>query len=117
MLVEFRISSMRQPPLGKDLARGVETLDRPRFESQPGSMSGCFEGSWDQMMSVIRGCHEALVDDQPVLVTMIVVDHLNGQNNRSPPRLKEHISAIAPQILNAGQQTRFIPVDLPQSRL
>lgn len=117
MLVEFRISSMRRPPLGKDRARGVETLDRQQFDDHSGSMSGCLNGSWDQVVSVIRGCHEALVDDQPVLVTMIVVDHFNGQNNRSRPCLKEHISAIPPQIPNAGQQTRFIPLDLAQSRL
>jgi uncharacterized protein YqgV (UPF0045/DUF77 family) len=117
MLVKFRISSMRRPHLGKDWARGVETLDRQQFDDRVGSMSGCLNGSWDQVVSVIRGCHEALVDDQPVLVTMIVVDHLNGQNNRSQGCLKEHIADIPPQILNAGQQTRFIPVDLLHSRL
>jgi uncharacterized protein YqgV (UPF0045/DUF77 family) len=108
---------MRRPPLGKDRARGIETLDRQQCDDHLGSMSGCLNGSWDQVVSVIRGCHEAMADDQPVLVTMIVVDHLNGQNNRLPPCPKEHISTIAPQLLNAGQQTRFIPVDLPQSRL
>ncbi len=117
MLVEFRISSMRQPPLGKDPARGVETLDRHQSDDQSGSMSGCLNGSWDQVMSVIRGCHAAMVDDQPLLVTMIVVDHLNGQNNGSSHRLKEHIPALSTQVPNLGQQIRFMTVDLLQSRL
>jgi hypothetical protein len=48
MLVEFRIGSMRRSPLGKHRARGVDTLNRPRFECHPGSMGGYFKGSWDQ---------------------------------------------------------------------
>jgi uncharacterized protein YqgV (UPF0045/DUF77 family) len=111
------MSSMRQPPLGKHRARGVETLDRPRFEGNPGSMSGYFEGSCDQVLSVIRGCNQALGDDHPRVVTLIVVDHVNDQNNAAPHRLKEQIPPIPPQIVNVGQETRFMPVELLQSCL
>jgi hypothetical protein len=107
------MSSMRQPPLGKHRARGVETLDRRQFEGNPGSLSGSF----DQVLSVIRGCNEALGDDHPRVVTLIVVDHVNDQNNGTPHLLKEQIPAIPPQIVNVGQQTRFMPVELFQSCL
>ena len=51
------------------------------------------------------------------VVTLIVVDHVNDQNNGAPHGLKEHIPAIPSQIVNVGQQTRFIPNKLLQSGL
>jgi len=44
-------------------------------------MSGYFEVSSDQVLSITRGRNEALGDDHPRVVTLIVVDH----NNRAPP--------------------------------
>ncbi len=54
-------------------------------------------------------------DDHPRIVTVIVIDHIRDQNNGSPHSLKEQIPAIPPQIVNVGQQTRFMPVELLQS--
>jgi uncharacterized protein YqgV (UPF0045/DUF77 family) len=78
MLLEFRISST-QSPLGKRRAGGIETLDRPRPEGRSGSMFGYFEGSWEQVMSLIGDCQEALRDEAPRGLTLIIFDDVDDQ--------------------------------------
>jgi hypothetical protein len=102
MLLEFKISST-QSPLGKQRAGGIDTLDRPRPECHPGSMIGYYEGSWEQVMSLVRGCQEAMRDDPPRDLTLIVFDHVEEHNNGLTHVLKQRIPAIAPQIANFGQ--------------
>jgi uncharacterized protein YqgV (UPF0045/DUF77 family) len=76
MLLEFRISST-QSPLGKQRAGGIETLDRPRPKGRSGSMIGYFEGSCEQVMSLIGDCQEALRDDAPRGLELIIFDDVD----------------------------------------
>jgi uncharacterized protein YqgV (UPF0045/DUF77 family) len=92
MLLEFRISST-QSPFGKQRAGGIETLDRPRPKSRSGSMIGYHEGSWEQVMSLIGRCQEAMRDDAPRGLTLIIFDHVD-----------DHIPHIASQSVDVKQK-------------
>jgi uncharacterized protein YqgV (UPF0045/DUF77 family) len=92
MLLEFRISST-QSPLGKQRAGGIETLDRPRPKSRSGSMIGYCEGSWEQVTSLIGDCQEAMRDNAPRGLTLIIFDHVD-----------DHLPYLASQSVDVKQK-------------
>ena len=116
MIVEFSIRPMRQPSAGQDVTGGTETMERAEANSRPRSMSAAIEGSWDEVMSVIRGCHQAHVNGHPRVVTTIIVvdDNSNGHINGWPHLLHEMVPPVQAQLGHATQHVRRIPVDFHQ---
>ncbi len=110
MFVEFSVRPMRQPPLGKDVHGEVEAVDRRANGGGPRSMSASIEGSWEQVMAVIRGCHQAHAEGHPRVGTTIVVveDNAHGW----PRLLHETASPDPAQIAHARQSVRRIPVEI-----
>jgi len=92
MLLEFRISPTRSP-LGKQRAGGIETLDCPRPEGLPASLIAYYEGPWEQVMSLIGDCREAMRDEPPRGLTLIAFDHVDDLTHVP----KQHLCHIAPQ--------------------
>ena len=117
MIVEFSIRPMRQPSGEQFVTEGTETLDgavnRTQADGRPRSMGAAIEGSWDQVMSVIRGCHQAHANDHPRVVTTIVVvdDNAVGHGSGWPRMLQEIAPPGAPQPGQAIQHVRRIPVE------
>jgi uncharacterized protein YqgV (UPF0045/DUF77 family) len=117
MIVEFSIRPMRQPSGEQYVTEGTDTLDsteKPtRADGRSRSMSAAIEGSWDQVMSVIRGCHQAHVNDHPRVVTTIVVvdDNAAGHNSGWPRMLREIAAPAPPQLGQATHGVRRIPVE------
>ena len=120
MIVEFSIRPMRQTCGEQHVTEGTDALDgtanRTRADGRPRSMSAAIEGSWDHVMSVIRGCHQAHVNDHPRVVTTIVVvdDNAVGHTSASPRMLREIAPPVAPQSGQAVQHVRHIPVEFQQ---
>jgi hypothetical protein len=79
-------------------------------------MSGCFEGSSDQGLSIISGCNEALGDDHPRVVTLIVVDYFNDQNNGAPhgPLDGSTVRRLSPILTERNSAMREVQVTLPE---
>lgn len=117
MIVEFNIRPMRQPSKGRAVTEGAETMARARENGRPRSMSASIEGSWDEVMSVIRSCHEAHANGHPRVVTTIVVvdDSINGHVNGWPRVLHEVGTPVQDQLGNGAQHVRRIPVEFHES--
>ena len=114
MFVQFSIRPARPTHLEREPARGTETLERSGCDGCPRPMSARLEGSWDQVMSVIRGCHQALVDGHPRVVTTIVVidDQVNGVSSDWPHCLEETIPSVKAHGGLIAPNARRIPVSL-----
>jgi uncharacterized protein YqgV (UPF0045/DUF77 family) len=74
-------------------------------------LSACIEGSWDRVMSMIQGCHQAEVASHRRVVTTIIViedgrDHSYG--------MKQHIPTGRMQLTPVEQFMRRIPVSVHQ---
>jgi uncharacterized protein YqgV (UPF0045/DUF77 family) len=120
MIVNFSIRPIRQPSDEHDVTEGTETVDhavdRTGVNGRPRSMSAAIEGSWDQVMSVIRGCHQAHVNGHPRVVTTIVVveDNADGRIHGWPQLLREMVPPPEGQLGHAPQRIRHIPVEFQQ---
>ena len=120
MIVNLIIRPMRQPSGEQEVTEGSETVDRAVnravSDGRPRSMSAAIEGSWDQVMSVIRDCHHAHVNGHPRVVTTIVVvdDNAGGRIHGWPQLLRETGPSEESRPEHATQHVRRIPVEFHQ---
>jgi hypothetical protein len=79
-------------------------------------MSAAIEGSWDQVMSLIRGCHQAHVNGHPRVVTTIVVvdDNASGHMHGWPRLLREMVPPGEARVEHGTQFARRIPIEFPK---
>jgi uncharacterized protein (TIGR00106 family) len=64
LLAEFSIWPMdKGESVGEYVARCVDIVDRSGLPYKLGPLGTCIEGEWEQVMNVIRQCHEALAAD------------------------------------------------------
>lgn len=112
MIVEFSIRPMRQPSTEKAATGRTETRDRAQPSGRPRSMNASIEGSWEQVMAVIQGCHEAHTGGHPRVVTTIVVvdDNANGW----PRFLQDAALPVQTQMASVTQCSRRIPIEIRQ---
>lgn len=112
MFVEFSIRPVKQPPLEQNLASHAQPQDRVPSHPRPPSLSACLEGSWDEVMPVIRGWQQALANAQPRVVTTIVIveDHAEERKKNWPHCLHDAIPAGHSPAGDAGRSVRRIPI-------
>lgn len=83
VLVEFSMT-----PLGKGesvseyVSRSLDIIDKSGLPYRLTPMGTCIEGEWDQVMDVIRACHERMRQDCPRITTSIKVDYREGAEGR-----------------------------------
>ncbi len=79
MMVEFSIV-----PIGKgasfsaSLAAALEIVDKSGLTYRIGPMGTVLEGEWDQVMKVIKACHEKLAQEHERVITQIKIDDRKG---------------------------------------
>jgi len=114
MFVEFSIRAMRQPFGEADVTGEVETVECAEAAERGRSMNASVEGSWEQVMSVIRGCHQAHAGGHPRVVTTIIVvdDSVNGHRPGSPRFLQDAAHSVEVQVGQPSQPVRRIRVDI-----
>jgi uncharacterized protein YqgV (UPF0045/DUF77 family) len=108
MMVQFSIRPRTESLAVRNPALAAELPVRIGQNEHSEPLSACVEGSWDGVMSVIRGCHQAVVASHPQVITTIVVvedgrDPAQGMKKRIP---REQLPAPSP----AEHFTRCIPV-------
>ena len=113
MIMEFSIRPMRQSSKEPATPGEIDTLYGEQTDGLPRSMRASIEGSWDEVMSVIRGCHQAHANGHPRVVTTIVVvdDSGNGHINGWPRVLHQMVTPVQGQLGNGSQHIRRIPVE------
>lgn len=79
MLVEFSIVPMGVgDSISKEVATVIDIIDRSGLKCQTHAMGTLIEGDWDQCMSLIKQCHDALRASAPRVYTRIAIDDRAG---------------------------------------
>ena len=75
MLVEFSIVPIgKGPSLGNDIARVLKIVDRSGLPYKINPMGTVVEGRWDELMGLIKKCHDVVLKDGERVVTSIKID-------------------------------------------
>ena len=89
VLAEFSIV-----PLGKgssvspQIARVMRIVVESGISYKTNPMGTVIEGDWDQVMDVVRRCHEEVLKDSDRVVTTIKIDDRKGSGQRMEKKLE-----------------------------
>ena len=68
--------------LSVPLARAMRIIDDSGLDYRVGPMSTVVEGSWDQVLRLVRRCHEEIRSHCPRVLTTITIDDRRGATGR-----------------------------------
>ena len=81
LLAEFSIWPMdKGESVGLYVARCLEVIDRSGLPYKLGPLGTCIEGEWDQVMAVVRQCHEHLSQHSSRIACTIKMDWRRGKS-------------------------------------
>jgi len=89
VLLEFSMT-----PLGKGegvspyVARSIDIVDRSGLPYRLTPMGTILEGEWDDVMRVVRDCHERMRQDCDRVTTSIRIDYRAGATGRLESKVK-----------------------------
>jgi uncharacterized protein (TIGR00106 family) len=82
LLAEFSMWPMdKGESVGAYVARLLDIVDKSGLPYRLGPLGTCIEGEFDQVMAVIRQCHEALARDCNRIACTIKMDYRKGHDN------------------------------------
>ena len=92
MLVEFTVSPHGQgESLSEHVAKVIDVVDSCGLPCMTHPMGTIVEGTWDEVMDVIKKCHHVLADQGIRTVTAIKIDDRPGKPMN---RLTEKIKSV-----------------------
>jgi len=100
MLAQFTVHPLGETHFSKDVAQMMKILDEAGVEYCLGPMSTGVEGNWKDVMSAIHRCHEAMLEQNPRVVTTITIDDRKEQ----PHHLDEVVSIVEKQLGHTARQ-------------
>ena len=72
------------------VARVLDIIDRSGLSFRLNPMGTVIEGEWDEVMDVVRRCHQSLEQDCSRISTTIKIDFRTGD----VPRMSAKVSAV-----------------------
>ncbi len=89
MLTEFSIIPIgKGESLGDQIAKVLQIVDDSGLPYKANPMGTVVEGDWDQVMALIKKCHNEMLKDSGRLVTSITIDERTGKPNRIEEKIK-----------------------------
>ena len=89
VLLEFSMSPFdKGESLSKYVARSIDIIDRSGIPYRLTPMGTILEGEWDEVMKVVRDCHEAMKQDCRRISTSIKIDYREGPAGRIDAKVK-----------------------------
>jgi len=83
MLAELSIIPVSENPhMSEQIAAALKCVDASGLPYQLTPSSTCIEGEWDQVMAVIRQCHERVRSLSPHVMTLIKIEDDVGERNQ-----------------------------------
>lgn len=80
MIAEFSIVPLdKGPHLGKEVASILDIVDRSGLPYELTPMGTIVEGSWDEIIGLIRRCHEKEREGSGRVLTTIHIDDKEGE--------------------------------------
>ena len=89
MIVEFDTYPIgKESGLGKEIAGVKKIIEESGLEHQLTAMGTIVEGDWDEVMEVIKKCHNSLREDYSRVETHIKIDDHAGKTGRIKGKVK-----------------------------
>lgn len=96
MIVEFTVVPLdKGPHLSKLIAPLLKIVAESGLDYQFTAMATIVEGEWDEVMSLIRRCHEEMLRTSQRVVTTIKISITPGAQGASGARLRQWKSTWA----------------------
>jgi len=91
MLVEFSIIPVgKGSSIGDDIAKVLKIVEAGKMPYKINPMGTVVEGTWDQVMKLIKKCHAAVLKNGERVVTTITIDDRKGK----PDRIEEKVKSV-----------------------
>jgi uncharacterized protein (TIGR00106 family) len=74
--------------IGDKLAEVLKIIDASGLPYKVNPMGTVIEGEWDEIMKLIRKCHEAVIKTGERAITTITIDDRKGKPNRIEEKVK-----------------------------
>jgi uncharacterized protein (TIGR00106 family) len=79
MLAEFSIFPVgKGVHLSEYVARAVKLIEESGLSYKVGPMGTCVEGSWEQIMTLLKKCHDAVAKDSERVLMSLSLDDRKG---------------------------------------
>jgi len=83
MLAQFSIFPVgSKESLSKDVAKILDIIDKSGLSYRFTPMSTVVEGTWDEVMGLVKKCHHAMKKANNRIYTSIVIDDRRGARGR-----------------------------------
>ncbi len=90
MVIEFSVVPIgRGGELAGPVARVLDLVDQSGLPYQLTAMGTLVEGEWDELMGLVRRCHEAMRDSGARVYTHITIDDRPGASGRIAGKVRD----------------------------
>ncbi len=89
MLVEFSIIPIgKGPSIGDDIADVLEIVDNSKLPYKMNPMGTVVEGNWDEVVRLIKKCHNTVLKNSERILTTISIDDRKEKTNRIEEKVR-----------------------------
>ncbi|MBI4679742.1 MAG: MTH1187 family thiamine-binding protein [Nitrospirae bacterium] len=89
MLIEFSIIPIGAgSSIGDQLAKVLKIVDASRLPYKINPMGTVIEGSWNEIIKLIKKCHDTVMKSEDRVYTTISIDDRKGKPNRIEEKVK-----------------------------
>ncbi len=83
MLVQFSIVPLGAgESLSKEVAEVIRIVDESGLPYRTNPMGTVIEGEWDEVMTLVRKCHEKALESAARVLTALTIDDRPGKSDR-----------------------------------
>jgi uncharacterized protein (TIGR00106 family) len=102
MLVELSIIPVGHGPhMSAELAKALQLVDASGLPYQLTPSGTCIEGEWEEVMPLIRQCHERVRKSVAHVVTLIKIEDDEGERHK----LTRNVASVAEKVGHPLQRT------------
>ncbi|MBN2266677.1 MAG: MTH1187 family thiamine-binding protein [Candidatus Aminicenantes bacterium] len=95
MIVEFSVVPIgRGEELAGPVARILEIVDASGLPYQLTAMGTLVEGDWDEVLGLVRRCHEAMRSESERVLTHVTIDDRAGASGRIAGKVRDVEKAL-----------------------
>ena len=89
MIVQFSIVPLgRGTSVSRRVAEALRIVESSGLDYRLTPMGTVVEGSWDDVMALVRQCHRAVLKHEKRVLTTITIDDRKGAKNRIEMKVK-----------------------------
>lgn len=81
MIVQFSVNPMDSEHISDDISRITAYLDTTGLDYTVGPIGTSIQGEWDEVIPVIKRCHEMITDEHARVLTTITIDDHKGKEH------------------------------------